>query len=143
MAVTEALRGEIADLLTAFTRAVDGGDAEGVAALFTADGVIEAPHFTCEGREAILNVYADPRRAGRLSKHMWSNLHLVEVADDRVEVEAASLTLVGAKPAPSKGGMMAAGMTYDTIVRQGGRWCFARRRLEMLFETALPAPAAP
>lgn len=58
------------DVVERSARCVDAGDAEGMAALFTPDGVLQRPSgAVLQGREAIRSSYAQ-RPANRITRHL-------------------------------------------------------------------------
>ncbi|MBT0962930.1 nuclear transport factor 2 family protein [Denitromonas iodatirespirans] len=78
-------------VLRAAARA-DGGDAEGLAALFAEDGMLVRPDgIRLQGREAIRAAYA-ARPAERLTRHVVSNT-LVEIVSP-TEAQACSYVLL-------------------------------------------------
>lgn len=113
--------------------AADGHDADGLAALFAPDGVLQRPTGDpLHGREAIRAAYA-ARPRSRLTRHLVTNT--------RVEVESAgaarahSLVLLwsgstddadGPQGRPASGPALV-GEFDDVMVLSEGAWCIAHR----------------
>jgi uncharacterized protein (TIGR02246 family) len=119
---------KIRELTARYNHCFDDGDAEGFAATFTEDGVMEVTGgFTVSGRAAleqmclntpygIVHVTVDP---------------VVEVDGDRAVQETTVLVLQRPKPdaAPEErtSSLFRTGRYRDELVRTDGGWRFARR----------------
>ena len=91
---------EILDLAARYNHAVDSGDHEGVAALFTDDGVIEATATgPIAGRPAIAHYIASRPDGWRRRRHFNSNAIIEGVPGDG---DAARLANVAARAEPPR-----------------------------------------
>jgi hypothetical protein len=80
-----ALQCELTALLTAFWYEVDHNDGRAAAGYFTPDARLRFEDALFEGTEAIDSVYKTrAARGARVSRHLVTNVHLLEVGDDRV-----------------------------------------------------------
>lgn len=112
----------ILDLCATYNWLTDTGDAEGVAALFTPDGVFDAPPGRFEGTAAITKFNEDIHPVIRGSMHFNDN-HQVERDGDHVRHRCYSALQVA-----TENGVQTQLMTYDdVIVNVDGAWRFAER----------------
>ena len=120
----------ILDLCAAYNWLTDTGDAEGVAALFTPDGVFDAPPGRFEGTAAITKFNEDIHPVIRGSMHFNDN-HQFERDEDHVRHRCYSALRIA-----TDDGVQTQLMTYDdVIVNVEGVWRFAER-VNRLFDPA-------
>ncbi|MBL0420092.1 nuclear transport factor 2 family protein [Ramlibacter sp. AW1] len=130
LTITAACR----DVIHRGAAAVDANDADGFAALFTEDGVLERPSGApLQGREAVRQAYA-ARAPERITRHLVTNT-LVE-PDSPTEARATSLVLLWGGNAKDEAGpygrpaepRQMVGEFHDVLVRTDQGWRIARRR---------------
>ncbi|WP_309085745.1 nuclear transport factor 2 family protein [Chelativorans sp.] len=131
------LRLEIEALNAEFAYLIDHDLSEGVADLFTVDGVYgRSTGGRSVGREAIRESYKRRKSGGpRTARHVFTNLRLTPVDDGRVK-GTCILTLYardGLPPHPADPMVVA---DYDDIYERGddGRWRFKERIISWIFE---------
>lgn len=130
---TVALEDRIAilDLCAAYNWLTDTGDAEGVAALFTLDGVFDAPPGRFEGAAAITKFNQDIHPVIRGSMHFNDN-HQFERDGDRVRHRCYSALQIAADE-----GAQTQLMTYDDVIEKvDGEWRFVERVNRLFDPTA-------
>ena len=127
-AVTDAMRiwFDYVALTTAYATAADASDGEGVAELFTADGIWDATAYglaVLEGRDALVAHFS--QTLDQVSAHLVAN-HVVQQPSDG-SVAASSLTHAIIRR-PDRVRQMV--VRYDDrLVLDGDRWRFVSRRL--------------
>ena len=121
-------RARIRQLTASYNRCFDDGDAEGFAATFTEDGVMEVVGGPrTEGRHALAEMV---RRTPYGIVHVTVDA-IVEVDGDRA-VQDVTLLVVG-RPAPDaprdqrRSTLQRSGRYHDELVRTTDGWRFARR----------------
>ena len=116
---------EILDLAARYNHAVDTGDSEGVAALFTADGVIDAAATgPIEGRAAIAHYIASRPEGWERRRHFNAN-PIVE-GDGEAARLALYLLVLGRRETVEP---RLVGRYEDELRRVDGAWRFTRRRI--------------
>jgi uncharacterized protein (TIGR02246 family) len=135
MALSTEDRLDIIDIIARYAECVDSGDADGYAALFTADGVVEHSAGSVSGREEIRAWVADlaaQDRVGKNSrlKHVMG-LPVVEGDGDR----ATARTYVTIPRHMDTGEIVIrlSGVYRDECVKQDGTWLFAKRVIDLDF----------
>jgi len=133
-------RAEITNLFYAFAAAVDNKDSEAYADLFTEDGVVELPHGTTRGREAIRVMRGPPPHWGT---HHISTNHKIDIDGDQAIARGYLMaTHIFDKSLPSKNAQ--AGGWYDTtLVKTADGWRFSSVRLSIVWTTGEMMPARP
>ena len=124
----------IREVLAEYCFRLDGGDYDGMAALFTADGTWDTAFGAATGRAAIaalardLRVRAGPNRPRAI--HLVTNI-AITLSGDEAEVRS-NWTVVQNSPAGSDGGpKIGSGGGYaDRMVKQDGRWLFRNRKID-------------
>lgn len=130
-------RAQIAALAAEFAWLIDHKGGHGVADLFTPRGryTVAGDDFDLQGRDEIEDFYARRRAAGpRTSRHLFSNLHLEHIDDDRA-CGVCVLTLHaadGQPPHPLEPILVA---DYSDTYRRtpDGRWRYESRFVTPLF----------
>jgi len=130
---------EIEQLLYRYCFAVDSGAPEEVAALFSETAVL-IPVYTGEapanGRAAILQWYVNYQKGTRAAvdhlRHVVTN-PLIEVSGDQATAQCY-LTANAVSKASGKASWTS-GTYRDKMVREGGRWLFAERRIHVHYAT--------
>jgi uncharacterized protein (TIGR02246 family) len=119
-------RAAIHDLFTCHCCAPDNGEVETVAACFTANAVLKSPVIDIKGHDeirAFAGRFAAQRASGTQFRHMVTNI-AVTIDGDRATATAYLLVLI------SKDGShrtLPPGRYECDLVKEGGRWLFARR----------------
>ncbi|HEU5151396.1 MAG TPA: nuclear transport factor 2 family protein [Iamia sp.] len=120
-------REQIRTTLGAYTHAGDRGRADDMAALFTADGVLDAVgHEPAVGREAIaaqVRAWAEGHTGGPLRHHV-SSIRITHLEPDRAEVHSYYLVLTADRADHW-------GRYRDEMVPDGDRWAFRRRTVTL------------
>jgi uncharacterized protein (TIGR02246 family) len=137
-------RAAIHGLLVDYGRTLDARDFDGFAALFAREGVYVAGGGSGkalsgpEAGAAMRRTFADNALGfAEPNYHLFFNETVVFSGPDRATASSQSLYMV-----PGEGGAPRAAMMArydDQLVREGGRWKFARR----VVHGQMPAPPAP
>jgi 3-phenylpropionate/cinnamic acid dioxygenase small subunit len=128
--------GEVAQAITRVyarqSRLIDGGDAAGWAATFTADGEFHSPSYPEPAiGTAALTAFAERfrdagRETGVVSRHVVTNVDVLPGADEDTVLAHAYLQIV----ATARGGdsrLVRLTTVTDRLVRRADRWLVARR----------------
>lgn len=136
---------QIHNLYAYYNLCSDSGDAEGYASCFTEDGVLRlvTRDFIVKGRQDLVDYKRKDvqGRGDRYRRHWNSGLHLEKQADGTVRGRCYLLAFNG-EPG-SLPVLAGAGMYDDTIVKAGGEWRFAVRKLTTDASTWSPPPTDP
>ena len=127
-------RAQIEQLMWTYVRAIDGGNEDAYAAVFTPDGAFGA----AKGPEALRKLVADVKKsqADRRAKgesipamhHVMSNQYIQFVDRDHARVNYYWMTVFAGVPnAPPR--VAAAGRGVDDVVRSGGKWLIQLRNV--------------
>jgi len=135
-------RAEIHALLVDYGRTLDARDFEGFAALFARDGLYVAgapgaePLSGAEAGEAMRRTFAENALGfAEPNYHLFFNETVEFTGPDSATATSQSLYMVPGEDGAPRAAMMA---EYDDeLVREGGRWKFARRAVRGLM------PASP
>jgi hypothetical protein len=115
MSATSEDREDILQLLYAYNHAIDGGDAEGWAAMFVEDGALEAAGRVFSGRHELTGF----ARGVHGMRHVVAN-PVVELSGDSARVDAYVIVYRGLTPT-------VIGTYEDSLVRKPEGWRFTRR----------------
>lgn len=116
------------------SRLIDGGDAAGWAATFTADGEFHSPSYPepaagTRALHAFAQAFADNGlAAGVVSRHVVTNVDVLPGEDDDHLVAHAYLQIV-ATPDGGDSRLVRLTTVTDQLVREGGRWLVAHRQV--------------
>jgi len=116
----------IEQLMWDYIQALDSGDAERYAALFTPEGEFKGANMSAKGRDALKNMILESRKAlasanwgnapaGRLY-HIVTNPHIEFIDQDRARFHAYWMGALSDK------GVTSAGREINDLVRVDGRW---------------------
>jgi 3-phenylpropionate/cinnamic acid dioxygenase small subunit len=131
-------RAEIEDLMWRYTRALDTGDGDAYAAVYTADGQFGTGTNATKGREALKKLAGGQRSAEEAAKgvrrppmyHMTAN-HAIQFIDkDHARVNAYYLTASAAGGQDTPLRVLAVGRSIDDLVRVNGRWLIQSRNVQ-------------
>lgn len=117
---------DIRELIAAYALALDAGDTDGCAELFTQDGEFVVYGATRSGREAVREMFTLAPRGMHLT-----GVSTVDVTGDTATARAQVLFVNAA----THGKRLA--LYDDDLVRVGGRWRFRRRRCQFITDTGL------
>ena len=135
-------RAAIQALLVDYGRTLDARDFDGFAALFARDGVYVAggggePLSGTEAGDAMRRTFADNTLGfAEPNYHLFFNETVAFTGPDSAEASSQSLFMVPDEDRAPRAAMMA--RYDDQLVREAGRWRFARRVVRGL----MPAPPA-
>jgi hypothetical protein len=124
----EARQG-LADLVARYCMALDDRDLEGVAGMFTADGVLETPGSSVNGRAKILAFYRDRMSRFELTYH-YPHSHTVFSLQKR---RAQGIVRAHAEHGIDGRCVIAAIDYQDVYAVESGQWRFAKRTLSMKY----------
>jgi ketosteroid isomerase-like protein len=113
-------RDAIRDLMARYNHAIDGGEAEEWAALFTADALFDTGQ-RFSGTDELLAFAQGVASSGRRTRHVVANA-VIEVDGDRATCQAYLLLYAGSPPQ-----LALTGAYEDELVRVGGSWRYSRR----------------
>ena len=120
----------IREVLADYCFRLDGGDYDGMAALFAEDGTWDTAFGTATGRAAIAELARNIRaRAGAerpRAVHLVSNI-AIALDGDSARVRSNWMVMQNAPEGPKIG---SGGGYADEMVREGGRWLFRSRKID-------------
>ena len=134
----------IKQTLAAYCHRVDRGSADEVAELFAEDGVLRPYYdgkYECAGRDAVRDWYRFYH--AKMGATVTNLKHLTHSTEINVNQNSAeSVTYMTAYFTVKEDGIayQAQGTYFDTMVRDGDRWLFKDRRIEVEFITSLGKP---
>jgi hypothetical protein len=120
----------------AFVNALDHREYDRVPPLFTEDGVFDRMGEQFKGRDAIRNWL--PTRPEQLTmRHVCTNFEVIPINDDRVRgttyFTVYRVLEAGSGPFTFTGPDLM-GEYRDIIAREGGKWLFTRREIQLVFK---------
>ncbi|NEA41428.1 nuclear transport factor 2 family protein [Streptomyces sp. SID11385] len=124
----------VSQLIARYAELVDAGDFAGVGALFTGDSVFRGsgrPAVGGAGVEAMLNATVIRYEDGTPRTQHVTTTSAVEVDEDGRGARARSAVTVFQALPDFPLQAVAAGRYEDRLVRRGGRWLFAERRVRV------------
>jgi len=122
---------EINDILARYCWAVDEGDGEAYAALWTTDGVLTGLGPARSGSEALAGVATGVAKVwGRDMRHLFSNLVCDYAGEGQDQIKAKYYSYVSRYG--SHTGVTGMALCHATFVRQDGRWKIKANALEMI-----------
>jgi 3-phenylpropionate/cinnamic acid dioxygenase small subunit len=130
--VTEQVAVAITRLYARQSRLIDGGEAAGWAATFTADGEFHSPSYPEPAvGTAALTAFAERfaaagRDSGVVSRHVVTNVDVLPGETDD-EVTAHAYLQIIATPRGEDSRLVRLTTVTDRLVREGGSWRVARR----------------
>jgi uncharacterized protein (TIGR02246 family) len=137
-------RAQIHALLVDYGRTLDARDFDGFAALFAEDGVYVAgapgaePLSGREAGEAMRRTFAENALGfAEPNYHLFFNETVAFTGPDSANATSQSLYMVPGEDGAPRAAMMA--QYDDALVREGGRWKFARRTVRGLMPAPPPA----
>jgi uncharacterized protein (TIGR02246 family) len=129
-------REEIDDLMWRYARALDTGDADTYASLYTADGQFASGANATKGREALKNMIAGPRRTTAAPAvkrppmyHTTANHQIRFLDKDHARIDAYHITLVSAAGPDTPARVAGVGRSIDELERVNGQWLIKSRNV--------------
>ena len=130
-----ALRTELLALVVGLWHEIDQNGGAAAASYFTPDAELRFSNAEFNGTEQITQVYADRAARGpRVSRHIVTNLHLLDISPPRV-LAVSTLLLFGEDgeaPRPMTSPALVADVR-DEFERHDDRWLIRSRRIQNLF----------
>jgi uncharacterized protein (TIGR02246 family) len=130
-------RAQIEALMWRYVRALDTGNAEAYASVYTPDGQFGSGPNATKGRAALKKMVTDmnDRQAAAAAKgesrppmyHVIANSHLEFVDKDHALLQAYWMTVFGAVGQNVPPRVAAAGRSVDHLVRVNGQWLIQSR----------------
>ena len=131
-------RQQIEELMWRYARALDTGDAEGYAALYTTDGQFSSGGNATKGREALKKMIAGTRQpqAGAQQAvprppmyHTTANHQLVFIDKDHARIDAYHITLVAGAGRETPPRVAGVGRSIDELERVNDQWLIKSRNV--------------
>jgi len=129
----------VAHLFSEFSRCVDEGDAGGLSALFTSDGVLRVGDMEIRGQAAIGHDLVERARPpGRITRHIWSNLRIL--SKNGQSMQTAALQLTFEQSGPDKPTQLRISDLFDHLQREhDGKLRFVSRIIDRKMTGNFPA----
>ena len=135
---------QIGAINTQFGRGLDRDDVESVLALFTDDAVYDNGRVHLEGIDELrawLTKRAATAAVSRTTRHVWSSLHLEQVAPDRLLAESTWVTYAANQRPPVDFVAVSSVADFaDELRLIDERWRIGRRQIRTVFSDAGVAP---
>ena len=131
-------RAQIEELMWRYARALDTGDAEGYAALYTTDGQFSSGGNATKGREALKEMIAGARQrqAGAQQAarrppmyHATANHQLSFIDKDHARIDAYHITMVAGAGPEMPPRVAGVGRSIDELERVNGQWLIKSRNV--------------
>jgi hypothetical protein len=135
-------RAEIEELMWRYARALDTGDAEGYAALYTTDGQFSSGANATKGREALKKMIAGtpqpqagappaapPPTPRPPMYHTTANHQVVFIDKDHARIDAYHITMVAGSGRETPPRVAGVGRSIDELERVNGRWLIKSRNV--------------
>lgn len=133
-------RAQIEELMWRYARALDGGDADTYASLYTPEGQFGTGANATKGREALRKMVAgarQPREGAQPAAaakrppmyHMTANEHLSFTDKDHARIDAYYITMVAAAGPDTPSRVAGVGRSIDELARVNGQWLIASRNV--------------
>ena len=129
------LRAELTSVLTGLWYEIDHNGGASAASFFTPEAELRFANASFRGTTAIEQVYAHRSARGpRVSRHVVTNLHLLDVGTERVRAVSV-LLLFGEDGEPPRPSTLPAlvGDVLDEFELRDGRWLIRSRWIKNLF----------
>lgn len=132
-------RAQIEELMWRYARALDGGDADTYASLYTPDGQFSAGTNATKGREALKKMIegvgqrqgaAQPAAEKRPPMfHMTANEQVRFIDKDHARIDAYYITMFGAAGQGTAARVAGVGRSIDELERVNGQWMIKSRNV--------------
>lgn len=132
-------RVQIEELMWRYARALDTGDADTYASLYTLDGQFGAGANATKGREALKKLVGGGQRQSPAQPpadtkrppmyHMSANEQLHFVDKDHVRIDAYYITMIAAAGQGTPARVAGVGRSIDELERVNGQWLIKSRNV--------------
>jgi len=131
-------RAQIEELMWRYARALDTGDADGYAALYSTDGQFSSGANATKGREALKQMIAGARQpqAGAQQAaprppmyHTTANHQLRFIDKDHARIDAYHITMVAGVGRETPPRVAGVGRSIDELERVNGQWLIKSRNV--------------
>ena len=127
-------RQQIDELMWRYARALDTGDADGYAALYTTDGQFSSGANATKGRDALKKMIAGARQpqpgAPRPPMyHTTANHQIVFTDKDHARIDAYHITMVAGAGRETPPRVAGVGRSIDELERVNGQWLIKSRNV--------------
>jgi uncharacterized protein (TIGR02246 family) len=130
-------RQEIDEVMWRYARALDTGNAEAYAALYTPDGQFSAGGNATKGRDALKQMIAGTGRAGGAQPaaprpqlyHTTANHQIVFTSKDSARIDAYHITVAAGSGRETPPRVAGVGRSIDELVRVNGQWLIKSRNV--------------
>jgi uncharacterized protein (TIGR02246 family) len=130
-------RAEIEEVMWRYTRALDTGDAEAYASVYTPDGQFSSGGNATKGREALKQMIAGARRPAGAQQaparppmyHSTANHQIRFIDQDHARIDAYHITLVAGAGPETPPRVAGVGRSIDELERVNGQWLINSRNV--------------
>lgn len=130
-------RVQIEEVMWRYTRALDTGDAEAYAAVYTPDGQFSSGGNATKGREALKQMIAGARRPAGAQPaparppmyHSTANHQIRFIDKDHARIDAYHITLVAGSGQENPPRLAGVGRSIDELARVNGQWLITSRNV--------------
>ena len=131
-------RQEIDELMWRYARALDTGDADGYAALYTTDGQFSSGANATKGRDALKKMIAGARQPQPGAQpaaprppmyHTTANHQIVFTDKDHARIDAYHITMVAGAGRETPPRVAGVGRSIDELERVNGQWLIKSRNV--------------
>jgi len=131
-------RAQIEELMWRYARALDTGNAEAYAALYTTDGQFSSGANATKGREALKQMIAGPRQRQAGAEpaaprpqlyHTTANHQVVFIDKDHARIDAYHITMAAGAGPQTPPRVAGVGRSIDELERVNGQWLIKSRNV--------------
>ena len=131
-------RQQIEELMWRYARALDTGNADAYAALYTTDGQFSAGTNATKGREALKQMIAGPRQRQAGAEpaaprpqlyHTTANHQVVFIDKDHARIDAYHITMAAGAGPQTPPRVAGVGRSIDELGRVNGQWLIKSRNV--------------
>ena len=131
-------RQQIEELMWRYARALDTGDADGYAALYTTDGQFSSGANATKGRDALKKMIAGARQPQPGAQpvaprppmyHTTANHQIVFTDKDHARIDAYHITMVAGAGRETPPRVAGVGRSIDELERVNGQWLIKSRNV--------------
>ena len=129
---------QIEELMWRYARALDTGNAEAYAALYTTDGQFSSGANATKGREALKQMIAGPRQRQAGAEpaaprpqlyHTTANHQVVFIDKDHARIDAYHITMAAGAGPQTPPRVAGVGRSIDELERVNGQWLIKSRNV--------------
>ena len=133
-------RAQIEDVMWRYTRALDTGDGDAYASVYTTDGQFSSGSTATKGRDALKKMIGDVRQRSADAQakgepkrppmyHMTANERITFSDKDHARIEAYYITAMAAGGENQPLRVAGVGRSIDDLVRVNGQWLIKSRNV--------------